>query len=255
MLILLIIMVLLLGLYFLFIFPTHWLKVERVVSPIGLNEKIVQISDIHIERNRVKFTKIHQIIQQENPHYIVLTGDFLDTEKSFGKLEAFLRNITQYGLPVYAVYGNHDYRLKNTAKLDQLLQKHKVRLLKNESVDMGSYSLIGIDDYCSNKHDIEKAYREVDPQKKKLIITHDPNIVLDMKNKPFDYMMTGHLHGKQVAIPFLFWLKPMGEISRRGVYQGLHPYHGGLLYISKGIGQSGINIRLFVRSEITIHEL
>jgi uncharacterized protein len=50
-------------------------------------------------------------------------------------------------------------------------------------------------------------------------------------------------------------LKPMGELPRRGIYKGLHESEQGTYYISKGIGQTGVNARLLVRSEVTVHEL
>ncbi|GCL70761.1 hypothetical protein PN4B1_06630 [Paenibacillus naphthalenovorans] len=40
--------------YLLFIFPTQWLKVEKVRHSLGLNIKILQISDMHIERLRIR---------------------------------------------------------------------------------------------------------------------------------------------------------------------------------------------------------
>lgn len=30
-----------------------------------------------------------------------------------------------------------------------------------------------------------------------IVLTHDPNIVLEMQNYKFDYLMAGHFHGGQ----------------------------------------------------------
>ena len=88
-----------------------------------------------------------------------------------------------------------------------------------------------------------------------VVITHDPNVVLNIPPLRFDYLMAGHLHGKQFNVPGLYWLKPMGELPKLGVYKGLHQLPQGLIYISKGLGQVGINLRFLVRSELTVHHL
>ncbi|EGL16740.1 hypothetical protein HMPREF9413_4773, partial [Paenibacillus sp. HGF7] len=40
--------------YLFLIVPTMWLKVERVRVPAGLGIKILQISDLHVEKLRVR---------------------------------------------------------------------------------------------------------------------------------------------------------------------------------------------------------
>jgi predicted MPP superfamily phosphohydrolase len=54
---------------------------------------------------------------------------------------------------------------------------------------------------------------------------------------------------------FFLVSKNAGDLPRRGIYKGLHNSQYGTYYISKGIGQTGINARFLVRSEITMHYL
>jgi predicted MPP superfamily phosphohydrolase len=207
-----------------------------------------------MERLRVTPSQIKRLILKEKPDYIFITGDFLDRPTSFDKLEGYLSVLVASDIPVYAVLGNHDYYLEKPIQLVKLLEKYHIHVLLNESVDLGDFTLIGIDDFCSEKHKINKAFSRVSQVKPKVIITHDPNIG-DVLKKDFDYLMSGHLHGKQFNVPYLFRIKDMGDMPRRGIYKGLHQFKHGPIYISKGMGQSGYNFRLFVRSEITIHEL
>lgn len=47
----------------------------------------------------------------------------------------------------------------------------------------------------------------------------------------------------------------MGKLVRMKMVKGLH-YHGGKpFYISEGLGQTGVNIRIGSRPEITFHEI
>jgi predicted MPP superfamily phosphohydrolase len=250
----LMILLLLLLLYICFILPTQWLKIERIKCPLNLNLKILQISDLHVERIRISPSKLATVINEEKPDLIFITGDFTKRRKFLSKLEKYLKAITLCNVPIYCVLGNHDYQQRNVNDIIHLLKKYGLNLLRNESVHLDKFVLIGIDDFDSGMSNLEAAFHTVDINRTKIIITHDPNIVLHL-DKHYDYLMAGHLHGKQFNIPFFFKFKNAGELPRMGIFRGLHKHHFGTYYISKGIGQTGINARLFVRSEITMHHL
>lgn len=236
------------------ILPTQWLKVERVQFPLSLNTRIVQISDIHIERNRVRLATLERVIRMQAPDLICLTGDFVDTRDALLRLVPFLRMIRSLQTPTFAVLGNHDYRVANPHELVELLESFDIRVLSNETSRLERFNLVGIDDYCTRHDDEEMAFKDVQLGKPTVIITHDPTLTLSIRHS-FDYLMSGHLHGRQFALPWVFHFQPMGPLAASGVYQGLHRCDQGTYYISKGIGQSGVNLRFLVRSEITVHEL
>jgi predicted MPP superfamily phosphohydrolase len=189
-------------LYFLFVFPTQWLKIERVRYPLGLNIKILQISDLHVEMLRIRPSKLENLIHAENPDFIFLTGDFTRKEKYLKRAEAFLKTIARGGKPTFAVLGNHDHRLKDKRKLlIEILGNLNIPVLRNEVVQ-------------SRKN------------KPILIITHDPNVVTEI-NRKYSYLMAGHLHGKQFNIPFIFKIKRKGALSSTGIYKGFHQNRNG----------------------------
>jgi len=227
---------------------------ERVKYDLHLNVRILQISDLHVERLRISPFRISAMINNEKPDYIFITGDFTKYRKSLPRLEEYLRAMIICKVPIYCVLGNHDYQQDNVIDMVKLLRKYGLHLLRNESLPLERFELIGIDDFDSGRSDIEAAFQAVDVRRTKLIITHDPNVVLHL-NKDFDYLMAGHLHGKQFNIPFFFHIKNAGVLPRMGIYKGLHKHQFGTYYISKGIGQTGVNARFFVRSEVTMHYL
>lgn len=240
--------------YLFFIFPTQWLKVEKLENPIGINKRILQISDLHFDRLRVSARRIREEIKMANPHFIFLTGDFTYRERYLSRAAQYFKVIADCGVPVYAVLGNHDYELPQLRKLFHLFEVYGIKVLLNESVLLEDFQLVGIDDYGTGHSNIQQAFRLVDDSKPIVIITHDPNVVLKI-NHSYDYLMAGHLHGKQLNVPFFFAFKPKGPLSAKGIYKGLHTGENGTFYISKGIGQAGVNARFMVRSEITIHDL
>ncbi|WP_040948778.1 metallophosphoesterase [Gorillibacterium massiliense] len=240
--------------YLLFVFPTIWLKIERTHIGTGIGVKILQISDIHIERNRIKSRVIRHYLQQEKPDIICLTGDFTRRDGSLLRLIPFLEAVRDSGIPAYAVLGNHDYRLRRLQSLLTVLEKYGIVVLRNESVSFDAFTLVGIDDYCSKHHDLAASFRGARGDKPVIVMTHDPNVALEIKQR-FHFLLAGHLHGKQFNIPYYFRLFPKGALPSRGIYKGLHQLENGPIYISKGIGQTSLNLRFLVRSEIAVHEL
>ena len=83
--------------YLLFIVPTKWLKVERNQTMLGLNKKVLQISDLHMERIRVKPEQIQKVIEKEEPDFIFLTGDYYDKPKSKAKKEKAIEGVSFIG--------------------------------------------------------------------------------------------------------------------------------------------------------------
>ncbi|MGM0880077.1 MAG: metallophosphoesterase [Bacillota bacterium] len=241
-------------LYIFFIFPTQWLKTERVHHPIGINKRILQISDLHVDMLRVGTQRIRQVIEAHKPDYIFLTGDYTYKERYLPRAAHYFKVIADYGVPVYAVLGNHDYDLPRLERLLVLFQAYGIQVLRNESVSTSDFHLVGIDDFGTGHSKIEPAFKGVDNNKPVVVITHDPNALLSIM-RPYDYLMAGHLHGKQLNVPFFFALKSKGPLADKGIYKGLHTNEQGVFYISKGIGQAGVNARFMVRSEITVHDL
>lgn len=245
------------GGYGLFILPTQWLKVERVKHPAGLDTRIVQISDLHVERLRIPPVKLERILKREEPDLIMLTGDFTRKLRYLPRLEPYLQAVVSVGVPVYAVPGNHDYKMGSAGipRLNAMLDRYGIRLLRNESVLLEKFRLVGVDNFGTGHSRLRPSFRDCKDGEKAVIITHDPNLVPHL-NRSYEYLMAGHFHGKQFNLPYFFKLKPKGELPAMGIYKGLHRWgKDGWFYISKGIGQVGINARLFVRSEITVHDL
>lgn len=236
------------------ILPTWWVDVVEVDSGIGTGKTAIQLTDIHIEMLRVQPERIAKICQQYRPDYLFLTGDFVTRDGAVARLRPLLSELAKQRIPIYATLGNHDYHLRHRRRLTSLLESYSIRLLRNAAVRLDGFWLVGIDDACTRHDDVEAAFRDVPEGETCVVITHDPNVVLRMHRR-YDWLMAGHLHGKQFRIPGLFQIKDMGALPRKGIYQGKHVLSQGPLYISKGLSQVGVNLRFLVRCEITVHHL
>ncbi len=231
-------------------------------DPLQPTLKILQLSDLHLENISISPTELFEKLKDEPIDLIALTGDYLDRKWTIPKLGPYLKALNKlnpkYG--IYAVLGNHDYvlRKKNLNKLTAVLEQHNCRILKNENesifVKGTRINIIGIDDYKTKRSNLEASFKGLKPGTN-LVLTHDPNIVLHMKEYQFDYLLAGHFHGGQICYPKAYHLVKMGKLARMNIIKGLQFQDGKPFYISEGLGQTGLNIRVGSRPELTIHEL
>lgn len=223
---------------------------------------ILHLSDLHLENISLTPVQLENKLKNEPIDMIALTGDFLDRKRSIPKLLPYLQVLNRINpaLGIYAVFGNHDYVLKghNLNELKTVLAEHDVHVLQNNSetisVNGQTINIIGIDDYSTNRSDLDSAYQQVE-QGTNIVLTHDPTVVLDMHKYTFDYLMAGHFHGGQICYPKAYHLAKMGELARKNIIKGLHTHNHTPFYISEGLGQTGLPIRIGSRPEITFHDV
>ena len=223
---------------------------------------ILQLSDLHLENISISPNELYEKLKDEPIDLIALTGDFLDRKRTIPKLVPYLKILnklnTNYG--IYAVLGNHDYVLRdqNLQTLIETLEQNNCTVLQNENkmilVQGKSVNIIGVDDFSTKRSNLESSYDGV-VEGINLVLTHDPNIVLHMKKYHFDYLLAGHFHGGQICYPKAYHLVKMGKLARMNIIKGFHIQDGKPFYINEGLGQTGFNIRIGSRPEITLHEL
>ncbi|WNS74923.1 metallophosphoesterase [Bacillus sp. DTU_2020_1000418_1_SI_GHA_SEK_038] len=242
---------------------------DIVINKIKINESsnipklnILHLSDLHLENISISPAELYQKLKDEPIDLIALTGDFLDRKRTIPKLIPYLKILNQlqakYG--IYAVLGNHDYVLRdqNLQTLIETLEKYNCKVMQNDHdvimVDGYPVNIIGIDDFSTKRSNLDASYKGI-KHGTNLVLTHDPNIVLHMKKYHFDYLLAGHFHGGQICYPKAYHLVKMGKLARMNIIKGFHLQDGKPFYISEGLGQTGVNIRVGSRPEITIHEL
>ncbi|THE10372.1 metallophosphoesterase [Bacillus timonensis] len=233
---------------------------QEFVNPAQIN--VLHLSDLHLENLSITPEELYNKVKDEKVDIIAITGDFLDRKRSIPKLVPYLDVLNKLAPShgIYAVFGNHDYllRKKNFEKLKLLLEEHGVKTFQNENETLVIHghqlNIIGIDDSSSKRSNLEKSYASLKTGYK-LVLTHDPNIVLEMKEYHFDYLLSGHFHGGQICYPKPYHLVKMGKLVRMKMIKGLHIHDGKPFYINEGLGQTGVNIRVRSNPEITIHTL
>lgn len=175
-----------------------------------------------------------------------------------------LRNIVEYAhskqKSVYFVAGNHDL----AGDYDYIageLKKSGVHVLDNMSVTLerrnNIINLIGIKDALFGLSNLDAAVKGVN-KGIKILLAHtifsrrDKTLFEKITQMKIDLVLTGHTHGFQINILPLY---VTGEGLFPKFVKGLHKVENSHIYISRGLGTSGINLRLFSRPELTFIKL
>lgn len=222
-------------------------------------EKIVMLSDLHISRT-ISPSKIKGIVDKVNelnPSVVVLVGDIIDDrmKDTIGDKVALLKGL-EAKKGVYFTTGNHEFYTGYKQSVDMLTQQGFIPL-ENKGVEIiPSLFIAGVSDYSSSKRfnimpaDLAKAFAGANDDKSKqyrVLLSHTP--LKDFGNDVhFDLELSGHTHGGQI-FPFHIF----SYIYNNGLLAGLYDIEKGRqVYVSRGTGQWGPQMRFLAPTEITL---
>jgi len=229
-----------------------------------IGTKIALLTDIHSKNYGEKEKKILKILNQLNPDFIFLAGDIVDwSAKNLTSCQKFWKELNKnhYG-KVFAVYGNHEHLNPRFKTFNKLFRETEIEVLNNQTKKIEKNKkfvyLIGVDDPHLGYDNLNKAMEEIDAddQNPKILLSHSPEIFRAVKNsnKKIDLVLAGHTHGAQVNIPFLSDLILPLKYDKK-YKAGLFKENSTYLYVSRGIGNSGLEIRFNSFPEITLIEI
>ncbi|MBI3803636.1 MAG: metallophosphoesterase [Nitrospirae bacterium] len=188
-----------------------------------------------------------------SPHLVLLGGDFISFRTD--EIDLFCEQVRRLNPPhgIYAVLGNHDL-WADDAMIVKRLESAGVRVLVNENVRLGgpfeALFVCGIDDPVAGDPDPADTFRGAEGTR--ILLMHSPGGLPLLRGYRFDVAFTGHTHGGQIALPGgIPIVLPPGNAGRRYAHGEFKGSNGqGVLIVSKGVGLSGLPIRLFARSEV-----
>lgn len=223
----------------------------------------MQISDIHVG-NRFDYQYLIESLKQARqfqPDFVAYTGDYVsyETEEQFSQLEEVLQHVVKGRLGTVGILGNHDYghgwRQPDVAnRIEQLLSKTGIHLLRNDQVMYAGLNFVGIDDYWAINFHPEHVMPHVNSAKANVVLCHNPDVCdLDVWADYQGWILSGHTHGGQCKPPFLD--PPMLPVQNKRYAAGaIDLMDGRHLYINRALGHLW-QVRFNVRPEITVFHL
>jgi uncharacterized protein len=258
--------------------PAHrrWVDIQRRKMPLaGLDPsmdgfKVVQISDLHYSPVVWKRYLVQYIrwVNELEPDLVVITGDLITGGYLFADRVGRILEHVKAKHGVICTFGNHDYsihgrRQPNEAKrrgdaLERSLESRGLIVLRNEvhAVSMNGASkplvLVGLDDEWSGAIDPDRAFDSVDPSSPIICLNHNPVNVLALMKYPWQWMLAGHTHGRQVATSRIG--RALYPKRFRHYTHGYYAVQGRHLYVNRGLSY-GQRIHDWCRPEITVFRL
>ena len=238
-------------------------KLDLVVPqlPRHLNGlRLLHVSDLHLHAGSETAWQLPHLLAQLDFDAICYTGDFIEVDDDLPRLAELLAQMPSS--LAFAVLGNHDHlpfgRLhvssnNDASRLYEVLTRAGIKVLANEAVPIlgGGVYIVGVDDPATARDDIVRAYTNVPMGTCTLLMAHSPDIVLRLATKRPSLILSGHTHGGQVRIPLLSRFIRLTEVAREYT-RGLVTFSGIPLFVSRGVGCSGVNIRIGSPPEVAL---
>jgi predicted MPP superfamily phosphohydrolase len=228
--------------------------------------RVMLITDIHTGPfiSEQALLRTFRRLLELQPDIILLGGDlttshvadFTSCSQAFAELEA--------PLGVFAVMGNHDHYTEDPARLAQAIEKCGIRLLDNQAValDRGGERLVlaGIDDLNAGQPDLDAALAQAaalrgdttHSEAPVVLLSHNPDVFFEASSKGAALVLSGHTHGGQIRLP---GFPVLVRMSRYHLDQGRYTASGAELIVSRGLGASGLPLRIGCSPEAGLFRL
>lgn len=231
--------------------------------------KIVGLSDIHYGNNfgNTELKKLVDKVNDLNPDIVVITGDLIDdstkmTTSMVSGISKELKRISA-GSGKYIISGEDDTKFD---EWENIITGGEFVNLNNgyDTIYKNGYDCIliaGVSSFSDKESIVNKNQKnqnyinsfEKDGPIYKILLMHEPDYIDELEDNKYDLVLSGHSHGGQINIPFIneFFI-PRGATKYSS---GNYRIKNSELYVSKGIGTSDINFRLFNSPTIDVYRL
>lgn len=225
----------------------------------------VLISDVHRGPyvSMEYLEKVSQAINALKPDIIVIAGDSVYLKPIFFDDACRFIASLKAKIGIFGTLGNHDH-WEGASIARKKFPQAGMRLLDNDRVFINAQGQVtdniptegiclgGVGDLWEDKVDFEAACALAPPDMPRIVISHNPEAAeLSTAGKcRIDVMLAGHMHGGQVALPFVGAILVPANYGNKyvsGWAQGPHfP-----VYVTNGIGMTVLPVRYGPRPEIS----
>lgn len=246
-------------------------KEEFHLSGLAKECRFVLISDLHNKVYGKKNDKVIDAVKRIHPDFIILAGDLV-TSKASEDMTPGIELVKALGRDyrIYYGLGNHESKMRQCPdkfddKFDRLkagVKDKNVILLENASADIPEYNIkvTGLDldlEYFAHfrirkMEDgyLQKTLPNYEKSKCNILIAHNPDYFEDYARWGADLVLSGHVHGGIMRLPFLGGvIAPSYKIFPKydgGVYKS----GNSVMLLGRGMGSHTIPLRFFNPAEL-----
>lgn len=227
--------------------------------------RIVHISDLHNKMFGKNQESLLEKIESLSPDIIVVTGDLIDRRRfDLEKAMIFIDGAVNIA-PVYYVSGNHEAWSGKYSQIKDQLLTSGVIILDDSFVEIkkgeAMIKLFGLRDpgfYNSrDANDINEKLEAIignwsNEEDFKILLSHRPELFSSYVISNIDLIFAGHAHGGQFRLPFIGPIFAPNQGFFPKLTSGSHNSQSSTMFISRGLGNSIIPIRLFNRPEVLV---
>ncbi len=244
----------------------NWIQVKPVkvknanfTNPDYKKYKIIQISDLHIEKNGFREKQLVKKINNLRPDVVLITGDIINCKEGLAPAIEVLKKLKAKN-GIFAIMGNNDYYYLEESEFISAFKNINIKILKNDAAKIISTKpelwIVGFSYKHAFHYDrITDAFRDIPKEANKIVMIHEPEAVEKPHLKDYNpqLVLAGHTHGGQVGFSFI---RHYSDYAERSQYMnGMFNVNDIKLYVNKGIGVKTKNMRFFCRPEITVIKL
>lgn len=189
------------------------------------------------------------------PDVIALGGDYVHDDPRYAPGVAEILRPLHAPDGVFAVLGNHDHYV-GSGVIRAALERAGVRELLNSSLRVNrggaEIAVAGVGDLECDVIDFDAALGGVGGGVPRIVLSHDPDVFAYWPpTLRLDLMVAGHTHGGQAYLPII---GPPFVPSQFGFryLAGLYCEGDRQLYVSRGVGASGVPMRWGCPPELTL---
>lgn len=240
---------------------TEFTYVNESVENYPDGYRIVQISDLHNTAfGRNQWALVDRITELA-PDMVVITGDIVDSNHTDIDVATDLVGQIVGLCPVYYVTGNHEYWLDESdrRRLFEEMEQAGAVLLFNEAVTVNAsgktFDLIGLDDNSLTDGTLKTLLSECNSETLNIVLAHEPHYIEKYAATDADLVLCGHAHGGQFILPLIGPVVAPDQGIFPQYTSGAYRMDDMTMFVSRGLGNSIIPVRLFNCPEVVCIDL
>lgn len=227
---------------------------QKITEPV----RLAVISDLHIHKNGISGRRVIEKIENISPDAVVVLGDLYSRSADEEERNSALSFMIQlsHEFTTYSVSGDHD----TSSAFAEQLSSSGVHVLnyRDEYTEIKGQKLrfLGINNvYYSSTFNLDNAF-SLESDSYNVLLAHIPNYE-KFSDFGADLTLSADTHGNMVRLPFIGAVYDITSdqyfpaLKNSEYYdKGLKKYDDGSMFITSGIGDSPVPVRLFNRPEV-----